>query len=528
MPLDLSPPPTLRFRKNRFILENVSTEKLRHRLRTDAYWQILKDDSFATDNLGSAVTFRKYADDHVERIFKRRLQEHYHFDRALPLELDPHQRKGVRWVLSRKRSYLAHAPGAGKTAQAVIAACLASGDGQTLFIVPPSLTLNWNREILKCTEWLKRPDYFPTVGIIDKTENQNSVAWKADFVICPDSMLAKDWVHPRLRSIPWKFIGVDEGSRFKAWDAERSLALYGGTVGDRHFPGIFLDARHVVFLDGSPMPNRPMELWAPTYALHPEAIDCLDQNDFGYRYCGAKPNEYGQWEFLHSSNEVELKEKLQKDFMHVVTEAELSHPERLRSMVIMNEDVRTREHRTWERKHLSSITDIDENASQGDLARFRRELGIRKVPWVARYVRERLEDKNESILLFAWHREVCEQLAIQIAKSYRTTPGIIYGGINPVLREKFFQDFQSGKDKVLILNITAGGRGHNLQKADRAIFAEFSWTDETNRQCEKRGSRRGSDKAFLRCDYIVCPNSLDERVASSCFTKEKRVKRVIG
>jgi hypothetical protein len=490
-----------------------------------SYWKRRRE-VYKTRDLGAAAKYRRYADERTERIFTRTFQTHYPPDERVAaalrkLPIDPHQYDGVMWALSRKRSYLAHAPGAGKTCEAILIAFF-GGQVRSVFIVPPSLVGNWEAEILKFTRWF---DYFPTIGIVGRTETQDDVAWEAEFIIVPDSMLAKDWVQRRLRKLAITVLAVDEASRFKEHDAERSLALYGGGTGAAVYPGIFKDARHVVFLDGSPMPNRPIELWAPTYALHPEAIDCLSRDDFGYRYCGAKPNEYGQWEYLYSSNETELKEKLRKDFMHVVTEHELSHPERLRSMLVMTKDVRSLEHRKWERANLSSLTIEGEASSQGDLARFRHELGLRKVPWVAAYVRDRLQEKNESILLFAWHRDVVAALAVELQK-FR--PGIINGGVDAKTREIRIGAFQNGATRLLILNIAAGGRGYNLQRADRAVFAEWSWTDETNRQCEKRGSRKGSVKANLRCDYIVCPNSLDEPVLRSCFTKEKRVRKVIG
>jgi hypothetical protein len=341
-------------------------------------------------------------------------------------------------------------------------------------------------------------------------------------------MLTKEWVLANLSRMKKRFIAVDEASRFKEPTSERSRAFFGGKTETRSFPGLFQSARHVVFLDGSPMPNRPMELWAPTYALHPESIDCLEQQDFGFRYCGAKMNERGHWEFKHSTNEEELHDKLQKDFMHVVTEDKLSHPERRRSLLFMSQDVRSPEHKSWERRHLSklSLTDIDEDMNRGEIATYRRELGLRKIPWVVDYVSERLLRKSESILLFAWHRGVCEGLA-KALKIFK--PGLVMGGTSNTEREKIFGEFQSGRCKLIVANIQAAGRGHNLQKADRVIFAEFSWSDELNKQCEKRASRRGRDaKAVVRCEYVVSPNSMDEPILNAIFTKQTRVNRVIG
>lgn len=516
---------TLNYVNGKFILENVSNPKLRLKLFQNPCWTNLGNDAYETGNLGAAVAFRRYGVDNVEKLFKQTFQTHYALPNLPPLpDLDPHQIEGLKWILSRKRSYLAHAPGAGKTAQAIIASCLSESTGQTVLIVPPSLTLNWEREIYRFSPWVGN---YSRVAIVPTSDKKDRMDWSAGFIICPDSMLSKPWVYDRLHRMEKKFIAVDEASRLKDSLSERSLAFYGGTSKGTRYPGLFRKARHVVFLDGSPMPNRPIELWAPTFALHPEAIDCRDIDDFGYRYCGAKPNAYGQWEYLFSSNEAELREKLRKDFMHVVTESELSHPERQRSMVMMNVDVRSAEHKTWERSHLGQIpsTGLSEDLSQGDMARFRRELGVRKVPWVAKYVAERLREKNESILVFAWHREVCLSLGEALGK---WNPGVIMGGTPSAEREKYFAEFQSGARKILILNIAAGGRGHNLQRADRVIFAEWSWTDELNKQCEKRASRRGNDREYVRCEYLVNPGSMDEPVLSSVFTKQRRVERIIG
>lgn len=485
---------------------------------------------YETVDLRTARIYRKFADEKCERIFRKRFQEFYDLKDRFSIryvkglkEIDPHQQRGIEWILTRKRSYLAHAPGAGKTATAIISSCFSQAQGQVLFIVPPSLTKNWEREIWKFTDWV---NIFPTIGMVGTTAKRNRVAWNADFIIVPDSMLTKEWVYEELQKRKWKFIAVDEASRFKEITSERSVALFGGRVSGRLYPGLIRDSRYVVLLDGSPMPNRPIELWGPVFAMDPESIDCMDYDDFGYRYCGAKPNAYGLWEYKYSSHEAELKEKLQKSFMQVVTESELSHPERRRSMVVMNEDVRSLEHRKWERLKVPDAWTFNEDQSQGEVARFRKELGIRKVPWIARHVKERLE-KDESILLFVWHREVAEQLAEAIGKE-GVLSGIIYGGCSPVLRENMIDRFQKGLDKLLIMNIAAAGRGHNLQRADRVIFGEFSWTDETNKQAEKRASRKGSEKEFVRCEYIVCPNSMDEMVLNSVFTKEGRVRRIVG
>ncbi len=488
-------------------------------------WEQFNETDFQTSSLKAAALFRDKADRHTEGIFQKVFQEHYVLPQLPQLSfLDRHQVEGIKWILGRKRSYLAHAPGAGKTAQAIIAAICSGAldEGQVLFIVPPTLTANWAREI---RHWVSHTlGLWVTIGICGTSATEGSPRWTHDFVIVPDSMLAKDRVQKRIKEMNIFFLAVDEASRFKEPTSERTQALFGGGG----YSGIFQNAEHTVLLDGSPMPNRPMELWAPTFAMHPEAIDCMEQQDFGFRYCGAKMNERGQWEFKHASNETELKKKLQADFMHVVTESQLAHPERRRSLLFMSTDVRSPAHKSWERRHLGrvSLSDLDEKMNRGDIATFRQELGMRKIEWVASYVRERLAQKNESILLFAWHRGVCEGLAKALEEF---NPGLVMGGTKERDREKYFDEFQRGQRRLIVANIAASGRGHNLQKADRVIFAEFSWSDELNRQCEKRASRRGRDVSnVVRCEYVVAPGSMDEVIGNALFTKAKRVTQVIG
>lgn len=516
--------PVLTYQAGKFVLSQVPAD-LRLKLSRSSYWSFTSGSACETIHLRAAVAFRRFACDDTGKILNRVLQAHYDLPTLPPLHFfDPHQIEGLKWVLARKRSYLAHAPGAGKTAQAIAAGCLT--EGQVLFIVPPTLVTSWIVELEKFAPLFET---WPDIGVVRDSASQSDVAWGAKFVIIPDSMLAKAWVYRQIASRGFAVIGVDEASRFKEATTERSLVFYGGASERKSYPGLYRDARHVVFLDGSPMPNRPMELWAPLYALHPEAIDCMDQDDFGYRYCGPERNAFGKYEFNRSSHEAELKECLRRDFMHVVTESELKHPERLRSIVFIDEDARTVEAKSWERKHLTTLSfdELDEDMSQGDLARARYALGRAKVKPTLKYARERLE-KNDKLLIFAWHRDVVEELH-QGLSDKGVGCGLIMGGVSDRDRYQAIERFSQGKLQAMVMNIAAGARGLNgLQTANRAIMCEPSWSDQQNIQCEKRGSRRGSVLDLFRSDYMAIRGSMDEPVLSSLFTKQKRFTRIIG
>jgi len=140
-------------------------------------------------------------------------------------------------------------------------------------------------------------------------------------------------------------------------------------------------------------------------------------------------------------------------------------------------------------------------------------------------VQDRMEARGAAILLFAWHREVVEELSKKLA---RFPHAVVMGGTPLSERELAFSLFQAGGMNLIIGNIGAMGRGNNLQRATRVIFAEYSWTDELNKQCEKRASRRGNNQAFTPCDYLVAPGSFDEFMLQSVFKKAQKVKEVVG
>lgn len=493
-------------------------------------WIKINPDDYATTDFQAAARFKHLADPKTKKIFDKLFIKFYEMPKVPSLlerlSLDPHQREGIKWILTRSRSYIAHAPGAGKTAQAILSAVLTlKNKDQALFIVPPTLIKNWEKEIAM---WTDEFYAWPSIGIVHTSARQEQVIWDARFLICPDSMLTRDWVLEKLTTMSFKFLAVDEASRFKDGLAARSIALYGGRHKNFTSPGLIYKPKHTVFLDGSPMPNRAMELYAPAMALAPETFDFMSQSDFGFKYCGATLNEHGQWEFKHTTNMNDLRSRLTKNFMHIVTEGEINHPERRRSIVYTNTIPTSMSLTTWENvihKKKAWIDNVGEGVSTGELAAFRRELGLSKVTWIIRYIRERLE-KNESILLFVWHVDVA-QIICQELEAYAPV-GLVIGSTPSAARELFFEAFQAGKLKLLIGNIRAMGVGHNLQRADRVVFGEYSWTDEYNKQCEKRASRKGSDKSWIPCEYVVAPGTLDERILKSVFRKEQAVKRVIG
>ena len=95
---------SLTFIEGQFFLADPPTTKF-----SDA-WVKIDNRTFVTRNLKAAAEYRRFTDVTCERVFNRAFNIEYDLPTLPPLKfLDPHQIDGVKWVLSRKRSYLAHA-----------------------------------------------------------------------------------------------------------------------------------------------------------------------------------------------------------------------------------------------------------------------------------------------------------------------------------------------------------------------------------------------------------------------------------
>jgi SNF2 family DNA or RNA helicase len=179
---------------------------------------------------------------------------------------------------------------------------------KTLVVCPASLKLNWKREFEK---WAIRPI---KVQIINGTKTD---AWPVNddydvLIINYDIVVAHK---PRLMEIDWDFQIVDECHYLKNPDTKRTKALLGykprsgsASKSEKPIPG-----RCKIYMSGTPIVNRPVELWPLLSSVDPKGLG-VSFFGFAKRYCAAKQTGWG-WDFSGASNLEELQERLRERFM---------------------------------------------------------------------------------------------------------------------------------------------------------------------------------------------------------------------
>ena len=472
-----------------------------------------------------AIQLKKYADEKALEIFaKSEIQITSEApETKWPTHLKPkdYQLEGVKFATTRNRCLLRHDPGTGKTIEAVL--CMNAIPGRVLIVCPPFLKINWMREI---NTWAvpKR-----SVTIVESGKDK-AYNWGSDVIIIPDSLAANTHIQKSLKGQKFEWLFIDEVQRFKTHDSQRTLAVIGGQKGAHRYNGVITLANRIVALSGTPMPARPIELFPLLNSLAPQVIDFRSRHQYGERFCGAYHDGYG-WVYTGASNQDELKKRLSKDFMHVVHKKDVLKdlPDKIYEPIYLDPSKLsksfTEQDEGIQTLLLDSTVDDLISGALGKMAAYRKDLGDAKVDQAVDFIKSLLENTDESILVFGWHKTVLKKLESELEK-YK--PFLINGDTNNKIRMKYVDEFQKNSERRLFLgNIQAMGVGLTLTKATRVVFIEYSWTPSDNEQAEDRTHRIGQTKSVV-VHYLIVADTIDEKVLESIQAKQHNIKRIVG
>lgn len=443
------------------------------------------------------------------------------------LSLKPHQPIAVTYGLRQNKGYQGLDPGLGKT---IVAATIAHNIGERIiYICPPFLVQNTIDEFKL---------WAPNLRVI-ALKDCNDPKWY-DVLVIPDSMVHKEDVRDLIMrhcSFGKATLFIDEAHRFKNDETRRTKSVLGQAKGRRgRTKGIieFDNIHRIVPMSGTPMPNRPMELYGILDRLAPETIDYMTKFDFGKKFCGGKHNGFG-WNFDGHSNMKELRERVQPKFMLRMRKSEWLKdlPPKIEEIVMLTGKTSVKLAKMTSsllEKHspedlMKQVIANREGMAEGELhiATYRRLLGVEKLPLVKEYVKNLLEETEEKLLIFVIHKEVASEIAKELS-SYN--PLVITGDTKMETRHALVREFQTDENRrVIIGNIQAMGVGFTLTKANRVLFIEWSWVPGENDQAGDRVHRITLEHACL-VQFLAMPNSLDRPVLETLLYKRSATKHI--
>jgi SWI/SNF-related matrix-associated actin-dependent regulator 1 of chromatin subfamily A len=446
----------------------------------------------------------------------------------------PYQRAGIAWAASRPASLIADEMGLGKTIQAV-GVINASPDAKRILVIcPASLRLNWARELSK---WLVTPR---AICVIESGKTK----WPAspEIVIVNYDLLKK--FRKELRLAQWCIVIADECHAIKNSKAQRTKEIVGYRPKDKDKEGwSAIPAARRIFLTGTPIVNRPVELWPIINFLDPGSW----RNFFSYakQYCGAVHNGFG-WDFGGASNLQELQDRLRETVMvrrlkaDVLTElppkrrqvlpvpangaeaciaaeraAEARHEQALIAAQVAAQLAKAAESDADYDAAVAKLRDLS-NAAFAEISQMRHDTALAKAPYVVEHVLA----ASGKVVVFAHHRDVIQALRDGLEAEHPRSVVTLTGEDSMQSRQDAVDRFQSDEEcRYFIGSIRAAGVGLTLTASSHVVFGELDWTPGAMSQAEDRCHRIGQTNSVL-IQHIVLDGSIDARLANTLVSKQ--------
>ncbi len=418
-------------------------------------------------------------------------------------DLYPYQADGVGFLYQKPFAILTDEMGLGKTVQA-LHALPPKENCAAVVVCPGFLASNWEEE---CRRW--RSDLTPKI-----IKSRKEFEWPepGSLVICSYGRLPET---PDKHGRPVAGIHViaDEAQYVKNYKSQRT----------RNFRKISHRALKedvggcVWLLTGTPILNRPLELWALLQVGKLGKALYGSYDKFIKTFGGIKD---GLGQILWTG-------KVQPDAMEPVRPYMLR---RIRTEVLPDLPLKTRQihHCPPPDKQLAATLNealqdygelLRESVEAWDqslelfngLSTARKHLAAAKITELLLLLPQ-YEDADEPVVVFSAHRGPIETL------QSRPGWGAIIGGMTDKQRHETVRQFKAGELKGLACTIAAAGLGLTLTNAAHAIFVDSSWVPADNLQAEDRLCRIGQTRGVV-ITRIMCDHELDHLITGTLNKK---------
>ncbi len=424
------------------------------------------------------------------------------------LKLYPYQLEGVRHLttpvrsatgIDRPHKLLADAPGLGKTVQACAALKKVNAKSALIITPAPHVVKNsWRKTLLKL-EVCGQDD----IQVINSSKQL--VSSTAKFIIINYELLQNKQVYRDVYwSGPYDVIIVDEAQRLKSLDSKRSVSILGSSE------RLIERGWWKWFLTGTPMPNRPVELFPILSSMVPELLgEYRDWKRYIQRFCGAYYDARG-WQYQGASNIPDLRERIT--------------PFMLRREVI---EVFPDLAEPVESTMYIDLGDMVDDESNTQSATLRKTIGIAKIPYCVEYINYRVEQARADgevpkFFCFTFHRPVSEGVHAGVPGSV-----LIYGGMSQKAKDAAIEAYTNGDAVALIAQVTSLGEAADGFQfvGNQIIDCEPEWSDGAYDQQAGRIRRIGQTKQVYRVS-LIAENTQDESVVASREGKHRNVREL--
>jgi len=424
--------------------------------------------------------------------------------------LRPFQKEAVSFVETKNgRALIADEMGLGKSLESLAYLQLYKDKlFPTIIVCPASVKLNWKAEIKKWTDLGKYTE------ILQGSTPYAPSKDKQIFIINYD--ILKNWHKFLISKMKPNLIIGDEIHLCKNKNAKRSQALAYIAKYTRHFIG----------LTGTPILNKPVEIYNPIKMIKPTLFPNFW--NFATRYCNPINNGFG-WDFGGATNTAELNQILSKEMLLRRKKEDVAKELPERSFVAMPIEITNRdEYEKAEEDLISYLKTIDkEKAKRAERAEVLTKVNVLKqlalkgkmntsINWIEEFI------ENEKLVVFTNLRETSDILKNKFGDNCVK----LVGGMTDNQKNDAINKFWNDSARLFVGNMKAAGVGINLQCASNACFIEYPWQPGDYNQCTERIHRIGQDKPVTIYNHIA-NKTIEENIVKLLEKKAVIANQVI-
>ena len=395
-----------------------------------------------------------------------------------------HQVQAIEWLGQRPKAILALDMGLGKT-------CVSSLDLSVpaLVVCPASLKLNWQAELAM---------WRPELGVQVVCSPKDPIKGLDVTIVNYDILGKLDLPTPTT-------LIVDESHYIKNYKAKRTKLLM----------GLIKATSNVSLLTGTPIVNRPIELWTLLYSI---GATKLGYFEFGMRFCAGWKTPWDTYDFSGSSRKGELIKVLEPFMLRMTKEECIDLPSKTYRIIALDLSVDKRE-----KQFSQDQIDTPDSIPFEAISDIRRLNAERKLDQSISYIKDCLE-QTDKIVVFAHHTHIIDGL-MDALKEFE--PVMVTGSVKNEDRHVAVHTFQNNpKCRVFVGNIKAAGVGLTLTAASHVVFVEAPWSPADLQQAADRCHRIGQQNN-VTIDLLTITGSIDEIILHKILTKMDVIDSVI-
>jgi SWI/SNF-related matrix-associated actin-dependent regulator 1 of chromatin subfamily A len=421
-------------------------------------------------------------------------------------KLYPYQKRGVKKLEAFDgRVLLADEMGLGKTIQALWY-FKRNKKSPVVVICPASLKYNWAREA--AVHIRERAE------ILEGTKPPKKKVFKQNPFVIINYEILGPWLDYLIDLDP-QLVILDECQYIKNRRAKRT----------RYVKQLVKGVPHVLALSGTPLTNRPAELWTTLNIIRPDLFKSF--MSYALEYCNARRTPWG-WEYKGAKNLDKLHDILTENCMVRRRKVDVLKDLPAKSRHVVSVPLENRHEydeaeedlilwlSKYSKRKANNAARAERLVKMGYLKRLAATLKLKAVTdWIDRF----LEETDEKLVVFAIHRDIIKSLRDRY--SPRTNCVLVTGGVTGKKRQRAVDKFQNHKEtRLFIGNIQAAGIGITLTASSTVLFAELGWTPGEHIQAEDRIHRIGQQNKST-CFYMIGVDTIEERL--SRIIQEKQI-----